>query len=115
MSASTAAPAGAGSAGHAMPGIAVSMCHSMAKDNRASFAENRLILQIPGILNQAELDTLRAELGRARFEDGAATAGYSAREVKRNLQVPQDSEIGRKCASVVVQALQRNPIFFSAA
>jgi PKHD-type hydroxylase len=98
-----------------MPGTALSMRQSMAKDNRASLAENGLILQIPGILNQTELDTLRAELGRARFEDGAATAGYAAREVKRNLQVPQDSEIGRKCAPIVVQALQRNPIFFSAA
>jgi PKHD-type hydroxylase len=74
-----------------------------------------LILQIPSVLNQAELETLRAELGRAKFEDGAATAGHLARQAKRNLQLPQNSEASRKCAPVVLEALRRNPTFFSAA
>jgi PKHD-type hydroxylase len=74
-----------------------------------------LILQIPAILSDEELSALRAELARASFEDGAATAGHFARDVKRNLQVPQNSEAGRKCAAMVVNALQRNPVFFSAA
>lgn len=74
-----------------------------------------MILQIPGILNQEELAALRAELAQAKFEDGVATAGQLAREVKRNLQIPQASEAGRRCAAIVVSALQRSPIFFSAA
>lgn len=74
-----------------------------------------MILQIPSVLNTSELQALRAELGRARFEDGAATAGPVAREVKKNMQVPQSSESGRKCAPIVVEALHRNPMFFSAA
>lgn len=74
-----------------------------------------MILQIPSVLNAEEVQLLRAELAKASFEDGAATAGPLAREVKRNLQVPQASEPGRKCAAAVVQALQRNPMFYSAA
>jgi PKHD-type hydroxylase len=73
-----------------------------------------MVLQIPGILMPAELDRLRAELARASFEDGAATAGPMAREVKRNLQIPQGSETGRKCGAIVMEALRRNPTFFSA-
>ena len=74
-----------------------------------------MILQIPGVLNQAEIETLRAELRRATFEDGTATAGPIAREVKRNLQVVQGSEAQRKCGPIVLEALRRNPVFFSAA
>ena len=74
-----------------------------------------MLLQIPGVLNPGELAALRGELGAAAFEDGAATAGFAAREVKRNLQVPQSSESGRKCAAIVIEALRRNSVFFSAA
>ena len=73
-----------------------------------------VILQIPSVLNAKELQVLRAELARASFEDGVATAGPMAREVKRNLQVPQGSEAARKCAPIVMEALRRNPTFFSA-
>lgn len=66
------------------------------------------------MLNQGELETLRAELRSARFEDGAATAGPLAREVKRNLQLAQSSDASRKCAPMVLEALRRNATFFSA-
>jgi len=73
-----------------------------------------LLLQIPGVLNQGEIERLRSELAQASFEDGASTAGFVAREVKRNLQVPQDSEAGRKGSAIVLEALRRNTTFFSA-
>lgn len=74
-----------------------------------------MLLQIPNVLGPGEVESLRAELHRASFEDGAATAGPVAREVKRNLQVPQGSETGRKCSALVLDALRRNPTFYSAA
>jgi PKHD-type hydroxylase len=74
-----------------------------------------MLLQIPGILNDAELAKLREELGSADFEDGAATAGPVARQVKRNLQLPQHSETAQRCAAVVTAALKRSSTFFSAA
>ena len=74
-----------------------------------------MLLQIPGVLKPEELSSLRELIGGAGFEDGAATAGIAAREVKRTLQIPQASEIGRKGAAIVVEALRRNAVFFSAA
>ena len=74
-----------------------------------------MLLQIPGVLSQGEIEGLRADLARASFEDGTATAGHIAREVKRNLQVPQNSEASRKCGAIVLDALRRNTMFYSAA
>lgn len=73
-----------------------------------------MVLQIPDVLNAEELGRLRGELAQAVFESGATTAGYAARAVKHNLQLAPDSEAGRRCAALVMQALQRSPLFFSA-
>jgi PKHD-type hydroxylase len=74
-----------------------------------------MLLQIPNVLKPEEIETLRGQLVGAAFEDGGATAGFAAREVKKNLQVPMASETGRKGAAVVLEALRRNAMFFSAA
>lgn len=74
-----------------------------------------MLLRIPDVLTRGELEMLLATLGQAPFEDGAATAGHIARDVKRNLQVPENSDAGRKCAAVVSEALRRSPMFYSAA
>jgi PKHD-type hydroxylase len=74
-----------------------------------------MLLQIPGVLIAAELESLRGKLAKARFEDGVATALPGARRVKRNLQLPQDSELMRECSPAVLNALRRSALFFSAA
>ena len=74
-----------------------------------------MLLQIPAVLNANEVAALRSDLANASYEDGSATAGFVNREVKRNLQVPQGSDAGRKCGAMVLEALRRNPIFYSAA
>lgn len=74
-----------------------------------------MLLQIPGVLSAAELESLRGKLAKARFEDGVATAQSEARHVKHNLQLPLDSEAMRSCAPTVLNALRRSPLFFSAA
>ncbi|MGH8705287.1 MAG: hypothetical protein ACREUO_07710, partial [Burkholderiales bacterium] len=74
-----------------------------------------MLIQIPGVLDAGELDSLRRTLGEGRFDDGAATAGAVAREVKRNLQLDRDSDAARRSVPVVLAALRRNPVFFSAA
>jgi PKHD-type hydroxylase len=74
-----------------------------------------MLLQIPSVLNEAQLQTLRKELAEADYEDGTATAGKVAREVKNNRQLPQASETSKRCAKLVVEALGRNAPFFSAA
>lgn len=74
-----------------------------------------MLLQIPAVLNQNEVQSLLGMLRSAQFEDGAASAGFVAREVKRNLQVPMQSETAQKGGAVVLDALRRNAMFYSAA
>lgn len=74
-----------------------------------------MLLQIPAVLNGEEIGALRQKLGDAAFQDGAATAGALAREVKRNLQLPAEAAVARQCAQIVLDALRRNSMFFSAA
>ena len=74
-----------------------------------------MLLQIPGVLKASEVNTLREGLAKASYEDGGATAGFSAKQVKKNLQLPQKSDASRKLAAVVLDGLKRNTVFFSAA
>ena len=74
-----------------------------------------MLIQIPAVLNSGELESLRRTVKEAPFEPGIVTALPGARGVKRNLQLKPDSEAMRACVPVVVGALRRNPLFFSAA
>jgi PKHD-type hydroxylase len=70
-----------------------------------------LIVCIPAILSPAELDEARARAAEARFVDGQTTAGWHARQVKRNEQAAGDDTLPR----LVERALQRNEVFRAAA
>jgi PKHD-type hydroxylase len=74
-----------------------------------------MLLQIPGVLNKDQVDTVMRELGQGAYEDGRASAGLIAREVKNNLQVKRDAEAAKKCAPLLLEALRRNATFYAAA
>jgi PKHD-type hydroxylase len=74
-----------------------------------------MLLQIPGVLGKEQLDTVMRELGGGVYEDGRASAGLIARDVKNNLQVKRDAEAARKCAPLILEALKRNATFYSVA
>ncbi len=44
-----------------------------------------MLLQIPGVLNKDQVETVMRELGQGAYEDGRASAGLIARDVKKNL------------------------------
>jgi PKHD-type hydroxylase len=67
-----------------------------------------LILCVPNVLNPEELTAIRAELESASFADGASTAGWSAREVKKNLQVTLGTPVYERLAGIVREAFFRN-------
>jgi PKHD-type hydroxylase len=67
-----------------------------------------LIICAPNILTTEEFSAIRNELRSASFIDGASTAGWSAREVKKNLQVAMDTEHQAKLQEIVRNALLRN-------
>ena len=73
-----------------------------------------MLLQIPDVLKADEIESLKRLLAKERFEDGALTASPAAQNAKHNLQAPQGGEAARQGAPVVLNALRRAPLFFSA-
>ena len=67
------------------------------------------------MLNAEELARFRARLGAAAWVDGNATSGYQSAQAKKNEQIAEDSAEARELGEVVLGALARNQLFFSAA
>ena len=73
-----------------------------------------MLVHIPNILTAEEVAHCRRRLDQTDWVDGRATAGDQSAKVKHNLQVPEDSAAGRELGDIVLQALNRNPLFASA-
>ncbi|MBV9343827.1 MAG: Fe2+-dependent dioxygenase [Gammaproteobacteria bacterium] len=74
-----------------------------------------MVVRIPAVLAAAELTTLRDQLGVASWTSGSATAGFQSVAVKDNQQLPHGDPLARECGALIVAALERNPLFLSAA
>ena len=74
-----------------------------------------MLLAIPEVLAPEELAKIRATLEAADWADGRLTAGTQSAQVKVNLQLPEDSDAAREARAIVLAALDRNALFFSAA
>lgn len=74
-----------------------------------------MMLHIPKVLTDEELQTCRNLLTAAGWIDGRETAGAQAAKVKRNFQLPEESDTTRQLQQIVLGALNRHPLFFSAA
>lgn len=62
----------------------------------------------PAILSADELASIQPKLQSASFMDGASTAGWSAREVKRNLQITPGAPEYESIARIVREAFMRS-------
>ncbi len=74
-----------------------------------------MILDIPDVVAPDQLAALRAELEAATWIDGRATAGHQGARVKDNQQLAQDNPTAVSVGRTIVAALNRNPLFMSAA
>ncbi len=74
-----------------------------------------MLLQIPGVLGKDQVATLRRALDAAAWVDGNLTSGYQAALAKKNRQLPQDNPAARAAGAEIVAALEKNPLFVSAA
>lgn len=75
-----------------------------------------MLLHLKNILSREELDSARTLLtGNAPWIDGRGSAGGQALARKNNEQLAQDSEASRQLQAMVLAAVQRDPLFFSAA
>lgn len=74
-----------------------------------------MLLQIPEVFTKAEVAALRARLDAGPWADGNVTSGHQSATAKRNLQLPEDSSEAVEVGALIVQALNANPMFVSAA
>ena len=74
-----------------------------------------MLLHIPQVLTADELAQARALLTDAPWADGRHTAGAQAATVKHNQQLPVGSAAAQALQALVLGALDRHPLFFSAA
>jgi PKHD-type hydroxylase len=75
-----------------------------------------MLLHLKNILRADELAAARSLLGaQAPWMDGRSSAGAQASARKNNEQLAQDSAEAAQLRELVLAALQRDPVFFSAA
>jgi PKHD-type hydroxylase len=74
-----------------------------------------MLLQIPDVLTAEQVRQCRQALDAADWIDGRVTAGYQSRRVKDNLQLAEDHPVARQTGGLILDALQNNALFMSAA
>jgi PKHD-type hydroxylase len=74
-----------------------------------------MLLHIPDVLTADELAQARRLLAEAGWVNGRVTAGAQSAQVKSNRQLPEQSPQLPELRRLVLDALNRNPLFFTAA
>ena len=76
-----------------------------------------MLLHLKNVLTADELQLARGLLmdEQAPWVDGRCSAGAQALTQKQNWQLQQDSDASRRLQTVVLNAVRRDPLFFSAA
>jgi PKHD-type hydroxylase len=73
-----------------------------------------MMVHVPQVLSAEQVARCREMMERAAWVDGRVTAGHQSAIVKNNLQLPENTPQARELGEMVVQALGRNALFFSA-
>lgn len=74
-----------------------------------------MLLHIPQLFTREEVLNIRQALEDTEWMDGKATAGYQSAKAKHNLQLADDNPLAVELREAIVQRLQRNALFMSAA
>jgi PKHD-type hydroxylase len=76
-----------------------------------------MLVQIPDVLAVEQVRAIRARLEVAgeAWVDGRVTAGHQGAQVKENLQLAEDTEVARELGGFILSAIERQPLFISAA
>src|ERR1700754_4172438 len=74
-----------------------------------------MLICVPDVLSKEEVADFRRIMDAADWEDGRSTAGAQSALVKKNEQLPPNSDVSRQLGKRVVSALPANPRFISAA
>ena len=73
-----------------------------------------MMLHIPEVLTPEQVARCRDVMTKAEWVDGNVTAGHQSKQVKFNLQLPEESQEARELGTMVHKALYNSPLFMSA-
>src|SRR5262245_24591622 len=73
-----------------------------------------MMVHIPQVLSSEQVARCLDVMIKAAWVDGRVTAGHQSEKVKNNLQLPETSPEARELGDMVMAALARNNLFFSA-
>jgi PKHD-type hydroxylase len=76
-----------------------------------------MLVHIPNLLDVGQVRLLREKLDHAGapWVDGRVTAGHQGAQVKHNQQLDERSTLARELGDIILGALERSPLFISAA
>jgi PKHD-type hydroxylase len=74
-----------------------------------------MLIQIPNVLNAEQVRGCREILDESKWIDGSATAGHQSRLAKSNLQLAENDPGAIEMGDLILAALERSPLFVSAA
>lgn len=74
-----------------------------------------MLVCVPNVLSKADVADFRRIMDASKWEDGRSTAGAASALVKRNEQLPPDSDVARQLGNRILTALSASPRFISAA
>jgi PKHD-type hydroxylase len=74
-----------------------------------------MLLQIRNVLTAEQVARGRRVLEEAEWVDGRVTAGHQSARAKDNLQISEGHPAARELGETIVSALERHPLFLSAA
>lgn len=74
-----------------------------------------MLVQVPDVLTPAQVAECRQALELVEWVDGRVTAGFQSARAKNNAQVPESHPAARRLGDMIVGALERQPLFLSAA
>lgn len=72
-----------------------------------------MLLHIPQVLDREQVARFHSVLERAEWVDGRQTVGAQGAQVKRNLQLAEDSPVRSELGAIILAALARNPLYFA--
>jgi len=74
-----------------------------------------MLLPIPDVLTAEQVAQARQIFDQAGWVDGKVTAGHQSARTKDNMQLSEDSPAARELGQMILAALQRSPLFITAA
>ena len=74
-----------------------------------------MMLHVPGVLTKQQVAQCRQAMEGAEWIDGNATSGAQSALAKKNMQLAEGSQVAAQLGELVMDGLERCPLFISAA